>query len=379
MNLQPLGSTGFFIDPASGRIFDPSSGRIYNNAEEIAASFSQYEAPKQSGQSGNVAGAGGALGSIGSGVALSNLFSGGAAATPAVASTAAPVATTALGGTGAFGTGGAMMSAGTYGGNMAALGGGGAGLGASLLPAAGIAAGALTGGLQGKGLYDVAKGDRMNIGSQAALALPTFGASFLYNPVKKMFGSKREGERNARKETRRSLQDLGFMNQDSRSRYNLADGSQFDIRDFKKNTGRDAYNIEFRDGDVDQNLKVGAVNALAAAMTGNNSKLRADMAGELYNAYSSGGDFWQNLRAAADKAGGVDAWANSLQQNKGLKDDERAAFMSGLDSIYNERSRETIRQSLGQNQNKPLAPVQGKPAPQQGVNRSGGRQGIRRV
>lgn len=54
--------------------------------------------------------------------------------------------------------------------------------------APGIAAGAATGYLQGKGLYDAIKGKDMSGLSQAALALPTFGASLLYNPIKNALG-----------------------------------------------------------------------------------------------------------------------------------------------------------------------------------------------
>lgn len=52
----------------------------------------------------------------------------------------------------------------------------------------GIMAGAYTGYQQAKGAQAALKGENMSLTQQAALALPTFGASFLYNPLKKAFG-----------------------------------------------------------------------------------------------------------------------------------------------------------------------------------------------
>lgn len=57
----------------------------------------------------------------------------------------------------------------------------------ALLPAAGLAAGAYTGYQQLKGLQSAYKGKDLLFQQQAALALPTFGASFLYNPIKNKF------------------------------------------------------------------------------------------------------------------------------------------------------------------------------------------------
>lgn len=74
------------------------------------------------------------------------------------------------------------------------------GIGAALLPAAGIAAGAYTGLEQIKGGANVLKGKDLSFTQQAALALPTFGLSFAYNPIKKMFNKNRSGEERKRLE-----------------------------------------------------------------------------------------------------------------------------------------------------------------------------------
>jgi len=57
-----------------------------------------------------------------------------------------------------------------------------------LLSAGGIAAGAATGAEQGLGVANFAQGKPLNIGQQAALALPTFGLSFLANPIENALG-----------------------------------------------------------------------------------------------------------------------------------------------------------------------------------------------
>jgi hypothetical protein len=325
------------------------------------------QAPSGGGMAGGLGGS--VLGAYG----LSNaLSSGGASGAPALAipeavSVAAPTSSYQLAGT--LGSKGVadlstMGAAEGIGSGLLAQAPGTAGylgMGAGTLPVLGVAAGALTGGLQGKGLYDVVRGKDLNLGSQLALAGMTGGTSLLYNPVKKMFESKKAGERIARKGGRGTLQDLEFMGPDSKSIYKNDLGLNFDIRDYKKNTGKDAYNIDFREGDSDQATKVGAVNAVAAAIAGKNGKLRSDLAGELYNANSSSGDFWENLRSSTDKAGGIDVWANQIQGNKGIKDADKAAFLSGLDSIYNVDSRNKIQGSVSKPQPKPVAQVKPNP------------------
>lgn len=75
-------------------------------------------------------------------------------------------------------------------------------VGASYLPAMGYVAGAYTGYQQFQGLKNAVKDEDMSFQQQAALALPTFGASFLYNPVRHMF------DKNEWKQERNSLNRL---------------------------------------------------------------------------------------------------------------------------------------------------------------------------
>jgi len=64
------------------------------------------------------------------------------------------------------------------------------GLMGSLGPAAGIAAGAVTGALQVQGGLRALEGKRMSLPQKVALALPTFGLSLVWDDIKSAFGSK---------------------------------------------------------------------------------------------------------------------------------------------------------------------------------------------
>lgn len=267
------------------------------------------------------------------------------AAGTAASSAAAPVASS-LGGTSLSGTlgsaasGGVDLSAGALGGGEA-LGGG---LMSSALPFLGYGAGAVVGGLQGKGVYDAVQGKDLSLASQAALALPTFGASFLYNPIKKLFGSSKAPERQDRKQARGVVQGAGLMGPDSRSIYSLADGSGYDIRTAPD---RKAYNIDFnQEGIGDQ---VGRVNALTYALLGGGKKQR-DITGEMTNAYRSNGQFDQNYRAAADKLGGRNAVyesiANAWKQVK-ISAQERDAGFAAIDKEYGIANPNNLRWDAG--------------------------------
>lgn len=136
----------------------------------------------------------------GSGTAAGTAGASGAGAAAGAATGAVPSApvmlpagttvptTVTQGGGSLFGSG-----ASTGGGMLDSIGSagvaeGGLGLGMGPISVPGVAAGAATGYLQGQGLWDAAKGKDMSGLSQAALALPTFGASLLYNPIKDALG-----------------------------------------------------------------------------------------------------------------------------------------------------------------------------------------------
>lgn len=80
---------------------------------------------------------------------------------------------------GMFGSGGSTVA------GQGLLGSTGA---SPLLAGAGVAAGAATGLAQGLGVSNFAQGKPLSLGEQGALALPTFGLSFLANPIEGLIG-----------------------------------------------------------------------------------------------------------------------------------------------------------------------------------------------
>jgi hypothetical protein len=83
--------------------------------------------------------------------------------------------------------------------------------GASAAQFAGIGAGALVGLNQFTGLQSAASGGSLSLLEQGALALPTFGASFLFNPISSAFGSGKSGAQRQRDAFRAHLQETGLI------------------------------------------------------------------------------------------------------------------------------------------------------------------------
>lgn len=162
----------------------------------------------------------------------------------------------------------------------------------------------------------------------------------------KLLGAgKNKQEQGARKVNRTRFQDAGLMGKDSRSTYNtLADGSGFNISDYKTRTGSDAYNINF-DGTEDAD-RIGFADALTAALMGTKTrkgsavkdgKTRSDLSGELYNSWMSNGQGAANARFSGDKLGGRDAiYQGVLDQwrNERLTADQRDSALAAIDKEY---------------------------------------------
>lgn len=287
------------------------------------------------GDSGKTAGAGTAgVGTAGVGASQA-LGSGSAGAGITTASEMGLSPASWMGGASTPGAGSVLPSAGTGTVLAPTLDGiAGTGIGGSAgvaLPAAGILAGAATGALQGKGIYDAAKGKRMNFASQAALALPTFGASFLYNPARKMFGSRKGAEQTSRDQYRSQLKDSGFV--DSNYDYTMSDGSKFNFGlDGKKNN----YNVDFsRNGIGDV---VAGANPLALLYTQNAGKQRSDLAGQLTNAAASSGDAKTNLiKQYTDSGFNHDSaygQIHALQQSGKISQEAGDQAKNALDQLY---------------------------------------------
>jgi hypothetical protein len=377
---------GFLMNPSTGQVYDAQSGQMFNSVDEFGQRLSQYQAPKgqQQGQGGS-SGAGGAVGgSLGTGLAgyqLYNAINGGSQVAPVVSelgnqaitqggSALAQGGSQALsqGGSQAVGSamnGGTMLADGTIQGGTQAAGGVGSSMASAspYLAAAGWAYNQYNeapvaykygesydnAGNAAWSNYKDSWTKNKSVGDWAKKAFDFFTFQDLLNggyaAAGSLFGSKRKVDRVARKSGRGSLQALGLMGPDSRSIYNLPDGSGFDIRAYKEQTGKDAYNIDFDDPNVDHD-GVNFLNAIVSSAIGEKSmkgsklkqgKTSSDLTGELYNASGSSGDRRQNIRAMGDKVGGRDAiYGGILEQWKaGRMDAERRdGMLAAIDKEY---------------------------------------------
>ena len=163
----------------------------------------------------------------------------------------------------------------------------------SALGLAGLGAGAYLGYQGIKGIGNAINGEDLDLQQQAALALPTFGLSFLSNE----FGSGKDKDQLARDAVRAQMKETGFLGPDD---YNitLPDGTVFDIG---KDGDNKLYNVDFSQAGVDGVVR--AVDPLAAIMTGGDAKLSRDYAGYFTNASMGGADPLANARALYEKAG----------------------------------------------------------------------------
>jgi hypothetical protein len=289
---------------------------------------------------------------------------------------------TTAGTAGATGAGAGTAGAGTAGATGAGTASGLSGVGAFALPAAAVVAG-------GAGIQDTIR--RTTDGNitptdvrQIGATLSGPGAVGIYNAIGKplgvsrdsgmraimmsnpitrplavldsmgvgIFGSKKAQEKYARKEGRLGAQNAGLMNADSRSKYNLASGGQFDIREFKKNSGKDAYNVDWSGENANRGDQVGLTNALANALIGGKGGVRSAISGELYNAYNSDGNFDANIKGAYDKAGGREAVYGSVAERwkRGeLTAQERDANFAAIDKLYGIKNTSNARWENSQN------------------------------
>ncbi len=113
--------------------------------------------------------------------------------------------------------------------------------GSPLLTASGVLAGAYTGYQQISGIQSALQNKPLSIQEQAALALPTFGASLVYNPIKEFFDSGKDSRQQARDGFREYGAEIGLfkkpteeqqeqLGMEGNSYYaQLADGSFYNV------------------------------------------------------------------------------------------------------------------------------------------------------
>ncbi len=204
----------------------------------------------------------------------------------------------------------------------------GGGIGASpFLGAAGVAAGAATGAAQLGGVKNVVENDKMSLGQQAALALPTFGASFAYNPIREMFDSGKDPQQHARDAIRKELKNSNFLDEG----YNItnADDSKFDIG---RDGGDPQYNVDFAKDGIGE--IVAMVDPLAAIISNGDTKLRNDFAGYMANAAASSADPIESAKKYFTDLGYDHAKAYDTVGKLDIPPEDRDAFFNSLDKLF---------------------------------------------
>lgn len=352
-NYQQYGEQqGYVYDPYQDTYFpDPKASQDYYTESGLV------EEEKKPGIGDTILPIAGAAGAIAGGQLIANpekwgaawdaikapFSMGGGASAPAGAATGAGAQAAAAGGASSvpFGMGAEATTQALYEGatapfSMEAAAPGWLGAGGTLATAGGIAAGAATGYEQLKGVSSALQGDDLSFTEQAALALPTFGASFLVNPINKMFGSSKGKEQLSRDEVRKMLKERGII--DDKYRIQNADGSTFDIG---KDGGEPLYNLDLTD--PNKVAMIPAADALTAILTGGNKKLTSDFTGYFVNAATSSGDPAQNLMSYYQKLGldhdtayGMIHEMSQPDENGKAKLDKETvdAYKNSLDSFF---------------------------------------------
>lgn len=208
-------------------------------------------------------------------------------------------------------------------------------LGGSFLPALGVAAGAATGYQQFQGVKNALKGEDMSVMEEAALALPTFGASFLVDPVKDFFGSGKSKEQKGRDSVRGDIRSQSnIYNKDQEYMIDVGGGNAFDTR---ANGGK-SYNIDWNQegvGDV-----VGAIDPIVAALSSGKDKgSKSGVVGELTNAVVKGGsnkqDAINQIYASTGKSHSDLYQAILARWQAGeISAGERDAYLAALDKQF---------------------------------------------
>lgn len=202
----------------------------------------------------------------------------------------------------------------------------------SLLPAAGIAAGAWTGGQQLSGMQNAFSGNDLSFTEEAALALPTFGTSFLFDK----FGGGKGKDQQGRDAVRANAQQQGWL--DDSYMLNLGGDRKYDLG---KDGSKGNYNIDFSKPGADIGVQYFKPFAAVMAAQDDDGKSIDDWTGILYNELSQNGTITDpaELRAQALRLAGnfgltpsqmIQHLTDINSRNKEVIGDDDLAVLSGV-------------------------------------------------
>lgn len=322
---------GDYENPQTGEWFDPDSGQVF------AADAPPTQPSSSPGNAGNTA-----TGALLAHELIPSAPSAAPAASGAATATAGAPTVTGAGTIGSSAP--AASGAGTL--PTAAPGPGFFAPGGAAAQTGGAIAGAYTGYQQLRGAESAIKNKPMSLQQQAALALPTFGTSLLYNPVRKFFGSSKGKAQLARDSLRKDMMASGFIGPDYKA--TLSSGASLDFgKDGGarlKNVGtnidgkgeRHYHDVDFSRSGSDR-LTAG-LDPLGEyfAQEGGHGKRRSDMTGYLVNLAQSGGDERGNAMEEIERAGlDHDKLYGWVHMNEKLIGKERAdSYKNSLDELY---------------------------------------------
>ncbi len=202
---------------------------------------------------------------------------------------------------------------------------GGVGLG-------GLAAGAYTGYEQFQGLKGALKGEDLSLTQQAALALPTFGASLLYNPVKKALGI---GHSQNYYDHQNREQLLNQVFKGSPQSVKMGPGTY----DLSAETDKTKFNHQIDHTNPAAEQAITYFKPLAMMLGNGDQKMTDDLIRIFYNQTTDGGKVDENgLRQAALRVYNHFGLKPSqvtdfITQQSGLPDDQVAGLRSGVDAL----------------------------------------------
>lgn len=185
------------------------------------------------------------------------------------------------------------------------------------------------------GAQSALKGGDLSTGQQFALARPTFGASFLYNPIKKLFGHGRnyyDGD-NRRKLAEALAQQYGGGSDFS---FNTVGGPKsINAEAFRRDPT--SYNVDLNRENA--NLAISLINPLSFAMNGSNRTLAQQFAGHLANQIYDDNpqNIIKNALSVYEKLGvtpdEVHTALDGLATNGKITADEQNIFKSTIDQL----------------------------------------------
>lgn len=239
----------------------------------------------------------------------------------------------------------------------------GAGLLGSVAPYAAAPLAAYTGYETVRGLGNVAKGNDLSGGQQAALALPTMGASFAYNPIKNAFGGGVSQESKDRSSIRGTMDQMGL------------NGEQYKGQDY--NVDPNAQGVGAIIGGLNPLGEIIAYRTTGGDNPEEQQRMREQATGYMVNGVTGSGAK-QNaggLRQYYEQAGlnrdSASQLVNQMLQEGVIDQDRANAYLASIDRLFSTPTQQGSTRNLTASADSPFAGATGGWGNGQGYNYQG--------